>query len=79
MVDYSTALHDIQKSLGRLEGTLGAVHQEVHRLAEFGEQVEDRVDSLEASRDQAKGDKAAVILIAGLIAAAVSAGWKYVF
>lgn len=78
-MNHDAAYNSIQRSLGRMEGTLSAVHEEVHRLADQGKVTASRVDSLEASRDEAKGYKSAVVLIAGLIAAIVSAGWKFLF
>ncbi len=78
-MDNQGAFNEIQRTLGRLEGKLEAVHDSVETLAVQGQALNGRVDRLESARDTGKGYKAALLGISGLIAAAVSVGWKVFF
>ncbi len=73
------AFAEIQRALGRVEGKLEAVHGHVASLSSFQRAMNGRVDDLESAQDKATGYKAAMIAIAGVIAAVVSAGWKVFF
>ena len=78
-MEQERALREIMRSLGRVEGKLEAVHGHVASLSQMQKAINGRVNDLESSRDQAKGYRAAMVGIAGLIAAVVSAGWKVLF
>jgi len=78
-MENEQAFREIQRSLGRLEGKLEAVHGHVASLSMTQKEMNGRVDSLEAAQDKASGYKAAMVGVAGLIAAVISAGWKAFF
>jgi len=78
-MDNQGAFNEIQRTLGRLEGKLEAVHDNVADLAEQGRVLNGRVDELESARDVGKGYMAALVGISGVVAAAVSLGWKVFF
>ncbi len=78
-MDNHEAFAEIQRSLGRVEGKLTAVHDHVASLSRLQREMNGRVDDLESAHDKAAGYKAAMIAAAGVIAAVVSAGWKVFF
>ncbi len=78
-MDNHEAFAEIQRSLGRVEGKLEAVHDHVASLAASQLEMNGRVDELESAHDKAGGYRAAMVAIAGVIAAGVSVGWKVFF
>jgi hypothetical protein len=78
-MDNHEAFAEIQRSLGRVEGKLEAVHGHVRQLSVSQRDMWQRVDDLESAHDKAAGYKAAMVGLAGVVAAAVSVGWKVFF
>jgi glutamine synthetase len=75
-MEQEQAFREIQRSLGRVEGKLEAVHDHVASLARSQREMNGRVDELESVHDKASGYKAAMVAVAGVVAAVVSFGWK---
>jgi glutamine synthetase len=75
-MEQEQAFREIQRSLGRVEGKLEAVHDHVASLALSQREMNGRVDELESVHDKASGYKAAMVAVAGVVAAVVSFGWK---
>jgi len=68
-MDNGQAFREIQRSLGRVEGKLEAVHEEVHRQGAASLAVASRVDMLESKYDRIKGGWAALAALAGIVGA----------
>jgi hypothetical protein len=78
-MDNHEAFAEIQRSLGRVEGKLDGIHRHVESLSFSQREMNGRVDDLESAHDKAGGYRAAMVGVAGAIAAAVSVGWKVFF
>jgi hypothetical protein len=72
-MDNEGAFREIQRSLGRLEGKVDGMHEELHSQASTAMATLERVDRLESEHDKLKGGWAALSALAAVIAAGVSA------
>lgn len=64
--------HDLSRAIGRIEGKLDSIHEDVRDLWAHNEKTDSRVNELEATHDKLRGGWAALSALAALIAAGVS-------
>ena len=77
-MDNERAFREIQRSLGRVEGKLEAVHDEVHRQGAASLTVAGRVDMLESKYDRIKGGWAALAALAGIVGAMLTFAFSWI-
>lgn len=77
-MDNGQAFREIQRALGRVEGKLEAVHEEVHRQGEASLTVAGRVDMLESRYDRMKGGWAALAALAGIVGAMLTFAFSWI-
>lgn len=65
--------HDLSRAIGRIEGKLEAIHEDVQQLWAHNEKTDARVNELEAVHDKLRGGWAALGTLAAVVAAGVSA------
>jgi hypothetical protein len=63
---------DLSRAIGRIEGKLDAIHEDVRDLWSHQNSTSQRVNTLEASEDKRKGVYAVLALLAGALGSAIT-------
>ncbi len=77
-MDNEGAFREIQRSLGRLEGKVDGMHEDLRDQGTAALAVANRVDRLESEYDKVRGGWAALSALAAVIAAGVSAAITWI-